>query len=626
MDRAFGVIEFRAVDDEQRIIEGLASTDALDDFGTVLEPKGARFTLPIPLLWQHDKNSPVGEVISADVNSKRIKVRAQIRKIPEPGPLKDAVDRAWQAVKHRLVRGFSVGFMAAEGGMKGNRFVEWKWKELSLVTIPANENATIQIVRSSAASGESLGSPGVPGVSGSPQPKPRRPMTIQEQITQHENSRAAKVARQNALMERAAADGSTLAENEAEEYDGLTGEIEAIDGHLTRLNGLKRANEARATAVPGATGTQPAAQARGGVPVVQVRDNTPPGIGMARYAMALLSCRGNRYEAAEYARRTWGDAAEPIALHLRAAVAAGTTTDGTWASPLVPTNFLSEFLELLRPKTLLGRIPGLKRVPFNISMPSQTAGGTYQWVGEGKAKPVTKATFGTVTLGMAKAAGIIVLTEELVRSSQPSAQQVVRDELVAGIGAFLDNQFIDPTVTVDGVISPASITNGVTGNPSTGSTEAQIRADLLQLLGGFPTGMGLGGVVLLMAESTALALGMVTNAVGSAAFPGIGPMGGTLLGIPVVTSDTVGDQIVAVHAPSVLFADDGGVEIDVSREASLQMDSEPTEPTAAETVMVSLWQRNLVGLRAERFINWKKARTGAVRRITDVDYIPEDAS
>jgi hypothetical protein len=55
------------------------------------------------------------------------------------------------------------------------------------------------------------------------------------------------------------------------------------------------------------------------------------------------------------------------------------------------------------------------------------------------------------------------------------------------------------------------------------------------------------------------------------------------------------------------------VTIDVSREASLQMDTVLDNPPIATTLMTSLWQNNLVGLRAERFINWKKARTGVVQ-------------
>jgi len=70
--------------------------------------------------------------------------------------------------------------------------------------------------------------------------------------------------------------------------------------------------------------------------------------------------------------------------------------------------------------------------------------------------------------------------------------------------------------------------------------------------------------------------------------------------------------VALIHAPSILFADDGGVNIDVSREATVEMNTVPTSPITASSVYVSLWQANLIGLRAERFINWKRARTTAV--------------
>ena len=77
-------------------------------------------------------------------------------------------------------------------------------------------------------------------------------------------------------------------------------------------------------------------------------------------------------------------------------------------------------------------------------------------------------------------------------------------------------------------------------------------------------------------------------------------------GITVVTSNTAGTNVIGLQPSRVLYADEGGVNIDVSREASLQMDSAPASPADATTVLVSLWQHNMVGLRAERFINWKR--------------------
>lgn len=621
MDRAYAILEFRSVNDEQRIIEGIASTDMMDDYDSILDPAGARYSLPLPLLWQHDRESPVGEVTSAEVVGGQIRVRAQIRKIDEPGAFKDLTDKAWQGVRYRLVKGFSVGFLPIK--TVKNRFTEWAWRELSLVTLPANSQATINSIRSSFAASGDRGSTN-PGVSG-PTNNPRHgKMTIQEQITQHENSRAAKVARQSALMETAGTEGTTLDETQAEEYDTLTREVDAIDGHLTRLSSLKRANESAAVPVGTPKKIDEGSQNRGGIPVVRTRPNTEPGIGFARYVMSLVAAKGVRSEAAEYARAAWGDAGEEIALHHRAAIAPGTTQNATFASPLVPTTFLNDFLELLRPATLIGRIPGLRRVPFNISMPSQTAGGTYKWVGEGKYKPVTNLQVAAVTLGTAKASGIIVITEELARSSAPSAQEVVRQELINGITGFLDVQFIDPAVAAVANQNPASITNGVAGTVASGTAEANARADVKALLSGFVTAnLGLSGVVLLMNEAVAFKLAATVNSVGQLAFPGMTATGGTLLGIPVVTSNaiTAAIGIIAVHAPSILLADEGGVEIDVSREASLQMDSAPTDPPVDATVHVNLWQANLVAMRCERFINWGKARAGAVDRIHTVAYL-----
>ncbi|STF24001.1 peptidase U35, phage prohead HK97 [Escherichia coli] len=43
----------------------------------------------------------------------------------------------------------------------------------------------------------------------------------------------------------------------------------------------------------------------------------------------------------------------------------------------------------------------------------------------------------------------------------------------------------------------------------------------------------------------------------------------------MIVSQYVGDQLVLVNAPDIYLADDGGVAVDMSREASLEMQSEP---------------------------------------------------
>lgn len=60
--------------------------------------------------------------------------------------------------------------------------------------------------------------------------------------------------------------------------------------------------------------------------------------------------------------------------------------------------------------------------------------------------------------------------------------------------------------------------------------------------------------------------------------------------------------------------------VDVSREASVQMNSTPDDPQTASTILTSLWANNLLGIRAERMITWRKRRAQAVAYISGANY------
>jgi HK97 family phage major capsid protein len=339
------------------------------------------------------------------------------------------------------------------------------------------------------------------------------------------------------------------------------------------------------------------------------------GTGFVRFVQALAACKGNLMQAEQFAKQ-WEDSTPQVGLVFKAAVAAGTTTDATWAGPLAPLMPLtSEFLELLRPATILGKVPGFRRVPFNVTIASQTGGGTYQWVGQGAPKPVGKLQLGSISLTITKCAGIIIITLELARTSTPSAESVIRQDMINGIAAFLDVEFTDPSKAPVAGVSPGSVTNGVTPITTAGPTPANARTDIQALANAMSAAnVPLGGAVLLMSTTNALALSNALNALGQPLFPSLSLNGGTIMGgLQVIPSQSMGTTVALVQPDAILYADDGGVTIDVSQEASVQMDSAPDNPALATTVLTSLWQNNLVGLRAERFINWKKARAGCVQ-------------
>ncbi|BAO89030.1 phage major capsid protein [Caballeronia cordobensis] len=458
--------------------------------------------------------------------------------------------------------------------------------------------------------------------------------SIQEQIAAYEARRATASARMVEIMEVSAEAGATLDTAQQEEFDGLEADLKAIDGHIQRLKSIE-AQTIRSASPIIVTDPASASTVRGGVPVgparsVQVQRNLPKGTAFTRYAIALMRSQGNLIQAVEVARG-WHDSTPEVEAVLRAAVAAGTTTDPAWAAPLVDyQNMTGEFIELLRPETIMGQIQGFRRVPFNIKMPAQVSGSSANWVGEGAPKPVSALAFNTVTLGFSKAAGIVVMTDELVRFSNPSAEAIVQRDMIATIAQFLDIQFIDPAIAAVVNVHPASITNGAPNIAASGVTADDLRQDIGTLFAMFvQANLSVRGAYWIMDPIMALSIGMLSNALGQAEFPGINMNGGIFFGLPVVVSsnvphhastgesDPATSMIVLMLPSEILMADDGGVALDASREASLQLDS---APVAGATQLVSLWQNNMIALRAERFINWQRRRAQAVAYISGARY------
>lgn len=165
-NRAYSVLEVKALDEDAREITGIATTPEPDRMGDIVEPMGAKFAAELPLLWQHRHDSPVGAVKFGKPTKNGIPFRASIAKIESAGQLKDMVDMAWDAVKAKLVRGVSIGFRALEYSFMENggiRFTEVEIYELSLVTIPANASATIQTIKAMDTAGRKyVASYGVP--------------------------------------------------------------------------------------------------------------------------------------------------------------------------------------------------------------------------------------------------------------------------------------------------------------------------------------------------------------------------------------------------------------------------------------------------------------------------------
>lgn len=480
-------------------------------------------------------------------------------------------------------------------------------------------------------------------------------LNINQKIEQFTAERAKHASVMVQVLE--AAGDASLDKSQQDQYDDAEASIATIDKHLDNLRKAQSVMASTATTVvPAADGTKAASQivtARPSDGVIAVAKKPEPGIGFTRYAMLMAKANGNFDNALRWAKN---DYPEEKPLHslfqlyadgrisndriskgefdreMKAAVVGGTTTDSHWAAPLVyQQNLANEFIEFLRPRVVVDRIPGLRRVPFNVRVPRQVTGGTAYWVGEGKPKPLTRLDFESVQLLITKIATIAVITEELARLSSPAAEQTVRDQLAAALVQQMDADFLDPANSGTATVKPASITNGAPTVAATGTNYAALVADIksafnIWIANNMATTQG----VWIMSEGAALSLSLMLNPLGQPYFPGLAQSGGTFFGLPVIVSQTAGlhgtsgsESIIVLANPSqILIADDGRVTVNSSREASLQMLDNPTNQVTdgTATTMVSMFQTNSIATLVERYVTWVRARTEAVVYITNANY------
>lgn len=650
MNRAYSFLEIKAVGEEERTISGWATTPDVDRVEDVIEPLGVTFKNPLPLLWQHEHDKPIGLVQFGTPTAKGVPFTATLPKIEEEGKLRDRIEEAWQSIKSGLVRAVSIGFRSLEderiAGSWGTRYIRTEVFELSAVTIPANASATITSIKSfdvglPAASGKKeipvVRLSKTAGASATikkkipvvPKPEEGQDMKFAEQIKSFKDALEQKSARQTELLE--SAEGRTLDAAESEEFDTLSDEISATETHIKRLETMEKSAIANAKPVPDASGMQERGQRSAAI--VKSVKNEAPGIGFAKFALAMYAGKGDVSSAKAFAEHKFGDDVRLQGI-MKAAVAAGTTTDPTWAGNLVEyQNLSSEFLEYLRPRTIVGQfgvgnVPALRRVPFNVRIPGKTAAGTAGWVGEGFKKPVTSSGYDAVTFGWAKIAAISVITDELARFSDPSIQTLVRDDLADAVVERLDIDFITPSkgVGTGATASPASITNGVTPIQSTGTDADSVRADIAALWAeADATNLPTGSAVYITDSKTARALSLLRNPLGSTEFPGVTMSGGSIDSVPLIVSnyvpsDSSGSLFILAFASEIYLADDNVATIDVSREATVFMDSTPNTGTPTAGQLTSLWQENKIGIRCERYVNYAKRRPQAVSYLENVQW------
>jgi hypothetical protein len=450
--------------------------------------------------------------------------------------------------------------------------------------------------------------------------------TLQQLIEE----RATKSARMSELVELRTKESRKFSQDEASEFDALDAEVVELDDEIR----IARHNERQAaTAGRVSTGT-PAEQRASRGPTIHVKTEDPDdkfkGQSYTRFliakAAAFVAMRdGNYVTPADVAQQRWGKTHPKLVQYIKAAVAGGGTGSGEWGAELAAsdTRFTGDFVDFLYGMTVFDRLP-LRSIPARVHVKGQDGAATGYWVGESKAIPVTKPDFSDVELLPLKVGAIAVASKELIGSSSPSAEMLIRDSIAEASAQRVDTTFLSAAAASAGV-SPAGILNGVSALSPSGADAAAVRADILSLYQPFLAAKNASGLVQIMTPSMAKALALLVNALGQPEFVGLNANGGTLLGDPVYTGDNVtpGDWI--LMKPSDIWKiGDGGVQVSMSDTATIEQNDAPAgasdTPVDMASHRVSMWQTESVAFKVVRAINYAKRRSGAVTVLSNAEY------
>ena len=267
-----------------------------------------------------------------------------------------------------------------------------------------------------------------------------------------------------------------------------------------------------------------------------------------------------------------------------------------------------------------------RQVPLGINgqdIPVVTSKATAAWVSEGGKKPASKGGMTLKSMSPKKIAGIIVVSAEVVRANPGNYIQLVRDDLAEAFATAFDAAALHGTDSPFGSGNNIDATSKAVGLGTAAASAGSIHADL---------NAGLRLLVNDNKKLTGFALDTkvepdLNGAVDTSGRPlyidvpleGNAPAarGGRLLSRPSFMGDGVAAPVPSANSTAypVAYGGDwtqaawgvvGGITYDVSTETAVTINGE----------LVSLWEHNLVAIRAEAEYGWLVNDTAAFVKYT----------
>lgn len=317
---------------------------------------------------------------------------------------------------------------------------------------------------------------------------------------------------------------------------------------------------------------------------------------LARYAKALATGAGNFAETVAAAER---ERAVPRVLEtIKSGSSAAALSDPNWGGALAPAagEMSLALIETIRPRSVFYTLAEMA-VPAEfharavaMALIAADPHTESEWL------PVQTANLEPAPLVPVQTGAIIVISDTLARSSDPAAFRALRRELEEGAIRATDARALG--IALDGITPVAA----------TAAPLADLRGMLTAV-----SATGAGRMLFAAAPDTANAAATAATDDGARLFPGMGPTGGEILGIPCIVSDAVTAGTLALFDCASFCANEGAITVDRAAAGALQM---RTDPTQAASELVSLFQSNLQALRMISAFGIRRMRPSAAAVLT----------
>ncbi|NKK84503.1 phage major capsid protein [Rhizobium leguminosarum bv. viciae] len=297
----------------------------------------------------------------------------------------------------------------------------------------------------------------------------------------------------------------------------------------------------------------------------------------------------------------------PAARILKSAVGAGSLGDPAWAAQLADMAAASSaFLQGLGGRSAFAALLDqgvLTRAPLRSRVGAVAEGAVAAVSGEGRARPVSRMTLDGDALSPQQADAIIALSREVVENSSSASQSFVSRQLRRAVAKALDVGALSTLIT------SATPTFSATGNHT---------ADLKQMLD--TVNSGEGRLAWIAAPDVANSISLLNDGRGSASPEGVSEF----LNLPFAVSPGLAAGTLVLLDGDRVLADIESLGVDISRFATLQMDTTPINDAAAPTPtsLVSLWQSNAVAVRLSALFGVTAGTPDALAVMTDIAWPP----